>query len=107
MEGDTRQHPPGERPGPSETAAGTSALRGTAVCPQCSEPLEEGSRFCEACGYELDEQTRAAVAAEGEDEPGAPEKVTPFPLRLLVVVLWAALAIAALVWIYTSAMLLE
>jgi hypothetical protein len=101
VEGDTRQHRPGQRPGPSETAAET------AVCPQCSEPLEEDSRFCEACGYELDEQTRAAVAVEGDDEPGAPEKVTPFPLRLLLVALWAALAVAALVWVYTRAMLLE
>ncbi|MFG3258059.1 protein phosphatase 2C domain-containing protein [Streptomyces sp. NPDC048172] len=45
------------------------------ACPSCSEPLEEGDRFCGACGADLEAARRAAEAgagAPGGDRPTLP-----------------------------------
>lgn len=47
------------------------------VCPSCEEPLEEGDRFCGACGTDLEAASRAPAPAQApapapaQESPGA------------------------------------
>ncbi|MBQ1162024.1 zinc ribbon domain-containing protein, partial [Streptomyces sp. A73] len=47
------------------------------ACPSCAEPLEEGDRFCGACGADL--EAAAAAAAAAQSSPAPRSDVPPAP----------------------------
>ncbi|WP_337463300.1 zinc ribbon domain-containing protein, partial [Streptomyces sp. AA1529] len=47
------------------------------ACPSCAEPLEEGDRFCGACGADLAAAARGLAAGRGT--PPAPRREPTLP----------------------------
>jgi hypothetical protein len=67
------------------------------VCPVCSEPRQEDSRYCEECGHDFGTEAPAAVP------PPVPERTRlSGPTLWVVVLFWAVLAIGGLWFLYTA-----
>jgi hypothetical protein len=65
-----------------------------ATCPVCGDERDvDEDRFCSACGYDFI-----------EGKPGAPPPRSGLskPVLWLLVVVWAAIAVAGLVWLYNG-----
>ncbi len=71
-------------------------------CPSCGEALAEATRFCEACGFELDGASTAVSTPEPEEDPlGRLGRFWP-----VIALAWVILAVLAWAWVYGRAILL-
>lgn len=78
-----------------DSGAGPGADEGPR-CSNCGQPLEADSRFCQACGTPVAD---GAIEAAQEDEK-------PRPWFFLVTLLWAVIAIVALYFLYSRAIVI-
>jgi uncharacterized membrane protein YvbJ len=63
-----------------------------AICPVCGEEREDDDRFCSACGHDFTGGTGGAVPNAGMSRP----------VFWLFMIVWVAIALGALFWLYNG-----
>ena len=88
------QQPPGSPP-PAAPAAesGPKSSPLPATCPVCGDARDDDEdRFCSACGYDFTAGTGGPVPTSGVSKP----------VFWLLMVVWVAVALAGLIWLYNG-----
>ena len=85
--------PPGSTPSSPPASASEPSLAGLpSACPQCGQEREADDRYCPACGYDFADQAGGTARTGGLGKP----------LLWILVVFWAAVAVAGLIYLYNG-----
>jgi uncharacterized protein (DUF983 family) len=89
------QPPQSPTPPPPAQEAGEPALSGLpTTCPVCGESREVDDRFCEACGHDF--------TVPGSGPAAAPKIGSRGLIILLIILIWAAICIGGLFYLYNG-----
>ncbi|MFN8634389.1 MAG: hypothetical protein U0893_11085 [Chloroflexota bacterium] len=85
--------PPAASVAPDAGATAASTSGGARICPECNVPRATDARYCEECGHDYGTEPIAPVQERG---------ALSGPALWIVLVFWAAVAIAGLFFIYAA-----